>query len=61
VKTVECYKAGALDKLKLRSRADIVRHALVEKWFNEDDDPEGGRKKVEIGAASSMSNRGRTL
>ncbi|WP_280155490.1 response regulator transcription factor [Piscinibacter sp. XHJ-5] len=40
VKTVECYKAGALDKLRLRSRADIVRHALVEKWFNEDDDPE---------------------
>jgi DNA-binding NarL/FixJ family response regulator len=40
VKTVECYKAGALDKLKLRGRTDIVRHALAEKWFNEDDDLE---------------------
>jgi DNA-binding NarL/FixJ family response regulator len=40
VKTAEFYKASALDKLQLRSRTDILRHALAEKWLGEDDDPE---------------------
>lgn len=40
VKTVEFYKAGALDKLQLRTRTDILRHALAEKWLSEEDDPE---------------------
>lgn len=40
VKTVESYKATALDKLKLRSRTDILRHALGQNWLREDSDPE---------------------
>jgi len=40
VKTVESYKAGALDKLQLRSRTDILRFALAQKWLSEDADPE---------------------
>src|SRR4051812_49213751 len=40
VKTVESYKATALDKLKLRSRTDILRHALGQRWLREDSDPE---------------------
>jgi DNA-binding NarL/FixJ family response regulator len=40
VKTVEFYKAGALEKLQLRTRTDILRHALAEKWLSEEDDPE---------------------
>lgn len=40
VKTVESYKATALDKLRLRSRTDILRYALTHKWLNEDADPE---------------------
>jgi DNA-binding NarL/FixJ family response regulator len=40
VKTAEFYKASALDKLKLRSRTDILRHALAEGWLNDEEDPE---------------------
>lgn len=40
VKTVESYKAAALEKLHLRSRTDILRHALACKWLSEDEDPE---------------------
>ena len=40
VKTVESYKATALDKLRLRSRTDILRYALAQKWLSEDADPE---------------------
>jgi DNA-binding NarL/FixJ family response regulator len=40
VKTVESYKATALDKLRLRSRTDILRYALTRKWLSEDADPE---------------------
>ena len=40
VKTVESYKATALDKLQLRSRTDILRHALGQRWLREDSDPE---------------------
>ena len=39
VKTVESYKATALEKLRLRSRTDILRFALAEKWLSEDADP----------------------
>lgn len=40
VKTVESYKATALEKLQLRNRADIVRHALGRGWLTEDSGPE---------------------
>jgi len=40
VKTVESYKATALDKLQLRSRTDILRYALGQKWLSEEADPE---------------------
>lgn len=40
VKTVEFYKASALEKLQLRTRTDILRHALAEAWLSEEDDPE---------------------
>jgi DNA-binding NarL/FixJ family response regulator len=40
VKTAEFYKASALEKLQLRSRTDILRYALAEKWLLEDADPE---------------------
>jgi two-component system response regulator NreC len=40
VKTVESYKATALDKLQLRSRTDILRYALANNWLNEDSEPE---------------------
>ena len=40
VKTVESYKATALDKLQLRSRTDILRHALANNWLAEDSEPE---------------------
>lgn len=33
-KTVETYKARGLDKLGLRSRADIVRHAAASGWLD---------------------------
>jgi len=40
VKTVESYKATALEKLHLRSRTDIVRYALSQRWLSDDDAPE---------------------
>ena len=40
VKTIESYKASALDKLQLRSRTDILRYALASNWLNEDSEPE---------------------
>lgn len=40
VKTAEFYKASALDKLKLRTRTDILRHALTEGWLTDEEDPE---------------------
>jgi len=35
VKSVETFKARALDKLGLRNRADIVRYAILRGWLNE--------------------------
>ncbi len=40
VKTIESYKATALDKLQLRSRTDILRYALANNWLTEDSEPE---------------------
>jgi two-component system response regulator NreC len=40
IKTVESYKAAALDKLGLRSRAEIVRFAMGRGWLTEDSAPE---------------------
>lgn len=40
IKTVESYKAGAVEKLRLHSRADIVRYALARGWLTEDNAPE---------------------
>lgn len=40
VKTAEFYKASALEKLKIRSRTDILRHALAEGWLNDEEAPE---------------------
>lgn len=40
IKTVESYKAAALEKLALRIRADIVRYALGRGRLNEDSAPE---------------------
>ena len=40
IKTVESYKAGALDKLGLRTRGDIVRYAMGRGWLTEDGAPE---------------------
>jgi two-component system response regulator NreC len=40
VKTVESYKATALQKLQLRSRTDILRYALAERWLSGDTGPE---------------------
>ncbi len=33
VKTIETYKARSMDKLRLRSRVDIVRHAIQHGWL----------------------------
>ena len=35
VKTVETYKTRSLEKLGLRSRADIVRYSVAQGWLNE--------------------------
>ena len=35
-KTVESYKASALEKLQLRSREDIVRYAVASGWLGEE-------------------------
>ena len=40
MKTAEGYKATALEKLGLRTRTDIVRYALAERWLDMDDAPE---------------------
>jgi len=40
IKTVESYKAAALDKLRLRTRADIVRYAVTRGWLSEEQAPE---------------------
>lgn len=40
VKTVESYKAGAVEKLHLRSRSDILRYALEQGWLSTDSAPE---------------------
>ena len=40
IKTAEYYKAVALEKLGLRSRTDILRHALAENWLGAEDAPE---------------------
>lgn len=36
IKTVETYKTRSLEKLGLRSRADIVRYALAQGWLKEE-------------------------
>lgn len=40
IKTVESYKAAAIDKLHLRTRADIVRYAVSRGWLSADTAPE---------------------
>jgi DNA-binding NarL/FixJ family response regulator len=40
IKTVESYKAAAIEKLRLRTRADIVRYAVTRGWLSEDKAPE---------------------
>lgn len=35
IKTVETYKARLMDKLRLRSRVDIVRYAVQQGWLQE--------------------------
>jgi DNA-binding NarL/FixJ family response regulator len=40
IKTVESYKAAAIEKLQLRSRAEIVRYAVSRGWLSDDMAPE---------------------
>jgi DNA-binding NarL/FixJ family response regulator len=40
IKTVESYKAVALEKLQLRNRSDIVRYAVTRGWLSADSAPE---------------------
>jgi DNA-binding NarL/FixJ family response regulator len=40
VKTVEYHKARSTEKLRLRSRTDILRYALAQGWLQEDQAPE---------------------
>jgi len=40
IKTVESYKAGAVEKLRLRNRSEIVRYAVTRGWLSEDSAPE---------------------
>lgn len=40
VKTVESYKASAVEKLNLQGRTDIVRYALAQGWLHEDETPQ---------------------
>lgn len=40
VKTSEFYKAAALEKLRLRSRTDILRHALAQHWLDDGNAPD---------------------
>lgn len=39
-KTAEGYKASGLDKLQLKTRTELLRHALAEGWLQDEDDPE---------------------
>lgn len=39
VKTVEYYKASAMEKLQLPSRSALVRYALVQGWLQADEGP----------------------
>ncbi len=39
VKTVETYKARAMDKLSLKSRADLMRHAATQGWMSQVTNP----------------------
>jgi two-component system, NarL family, response regulator NreC len=40
IKTVESYKSAAIEKLHLRTRADIVRYAVARGWLAEDKAPD---------------------
>jgi DNA-binding NarL/FixJ family response regulator len=40
IKTVESYKAVALEKLQLRNRSDIVRYAVTRGWLSTDSAPD---------------------
>ena len=40
VKTVEYHKANGVEKLRLRSRTDILHYALAHGWLQEDQDSE---------------------
>ena len=44
VKTAEFYRAGAVEKLNLRGRAEIVRYAMRAGWMNDDNTPVLGGK-----------------
>ena len=44
VKTAEFYRAGAVEKLNLRGRAEIVRYAMRAGWMNDDNTPVVGGK-----------------
>ena len=35
VKTVEAHKANGMRKLKFSSRAELVRYAVIQDWFDE--------------------------
>jgi DNA-binding NarL/FixJ family response regulator len=39
VKTVETYKARSMEKLHMRSRVDVVRHAVASGWMDDADEP----------------------
>lgn len=41
VKTVESYKADAMSKLRLKSRAELVRYASASGWLDDDKAPDG--------------------
>ena len=43
LKTVETYKARGMAKLGLRTRVDLVRHALRSGWLAEEPAADGGR------------------
>ena len=40
VKTIESQKAAGMRKLKLRSRADVVRYAVENGWLQRDATPD---------------------
>ena len=58
VKTVESYKATALQRLGMRSRTDILRYAIVHKWLSEDADPDAERKPVDAKGAIRRTKLG---